>query len=41
MKQITIWLNKTEYRQLLARARQDNVSPYAFIKKVVRQELGF
>jgi len=39
LKRLTIWLNNDEYRQLLARARNESLSPYAFVKKLLLKDL--
>lgn len=39
MKRLSIWLNNDEYRQLLARARKETLSPYAFVKKILLKDL--
>jgi hypothetical protein len=39
LKRISIWLNNDEYTKVLARARREGMSPYAFVKRLLQKDL--
>lgn len=39
MKKVEVWLNDDEFQRFLKRARSQNLSPYGFLKKVVKEAI--